>query len=106
MQDDNIIDNPNKVQIISISETEILDEVNDVLTDLAEFGVDQMLNDSTFQAVPLIGSAVGVLKIFIKAKDWLLLRNVYRFGCGSFTTTMIKPCMGHFSLGHLVASVT
>ena len=74
------LDDPNKIPIFSISEdTEIVDDVNDVLTDLAEFGIDQLLKDGVFQAIPLIGSAVGVLKIFIKTKDWLLLRNVYRF---------------------------
>jgi hypothetical protein len=80
MSNDNNLDDPNNIPVLSISEdTEILDDVNDVLSDLAEFGIDQLLKDGVFQAVPLIGSAVGVLKIFIRTKDWLLLRNVYRF---------------------------
>src|SRR5258706_14803690 len=69
----------NKVPIVDISETEILDEANNLLVDFGEVGLDQLLKDGVFQDVPLLGSAVGVLKLFIKTKDWLLLRNVYRF---------------------------
>ena len=72
-------DKSGNVSIIDISETDVLDEVNNLLIDVTEIGLDQLLEEGVFREIPLLGSAVGAVKIYIHTKDWLLQRNIYRF---------------------------
>jgi hypothetical protein len=71
--------NTGNVSIIGISKTGILGEGSNLLVDVTEVGLDQLLKEGVFREIPLLGSAVGVVKIYIHAKDWLLQRNLSRF---------------------------
>ncbi len=79
MTEDRILSDGDNIPLISISDTEILDHANDGLADLAEVGIDLLIKEGIFREIPIIKTLVGIVNIYIKSRDWLLLRNVERF---------------------------
>lgn len=64
---------------LSMIDTIRSSQLSNVAEDLAEVGLDALINDSTFRDIPIIGSIVGVTKAIASIKDKILARKIYSF---------------------------
>lgn len=61
--------------IQSIKDSELVP----VTTDIAEVGLDALLNDGVLREIPIIGSFVGLCKTGVSIRDWLFARKLLSF---------------------------
>ena len=70
---------PDNVPILQITDTDVPGEVSGVVAEAVEVGLDQLLKDGILREFSLLSSAVGVIKIYVYTRDWLLQRSIARF---------------------------
>jgi hypothetical protein len=63
----------------AVVETLSSGEVQDLMKEYAEIGIDAALSDGPLKDIPVIGTIIGLAKVGISISDRILIRKIIKF---------------------------
>ena len=86
-----ILKNNRKDKIVPAFETTLFDStLSDACVDMAELGIDSLLDDGVFKSVPIVSVLVGIGKTAQNLHDRNLLKQTIKF-INTFNEKSITP---------------